>query len=56
MPQATTAPAISVMLPASSAKSGLLASVRSMLGQDREDFELLVIGGNGLDGMFFFQP
>ena len=45
MPQATTAPAISVLMPASDTPAHALASVQSLLAQGFEDFELLVPAG-----------
>ncbi len=49
MPQATSAPPISVLMPAYNAKAFIRQSVQSVLAQTFEDFELLVINDGSTD-------
>jgi len=49
MPQATTVPEISVLMPAYNAQAYIRQSVQSVLGQTFEDFELLVVNDGSTD-------
>ena len=49
MPQATTAPPISVLMPAYNARAFIAQSVQSVLAQTFEDFELLVVNDGSTD-------
>ncbi len=49
MPQATTAPPISVLMPAYNARAYIRQSVQSVLAQTFEDFELLVVNDGSTD-------
>ncbi|MFM9935350.1 MAG: glycosyltransferase [Novosphingobium sp.] len=49
MPQAKTAPAISVLMPAYNAQAFIRQSVQSVLSQTYEDFELIVVNDGSTD-------
>ena len=49
MPQAKTAPSISVLMPAYNAQAFIRQSVQSVLGQTFEDFELIVVNDGSTD-------